>query len=555
MTIRNGITVNNTGEDANEVYNNYFETLTTGITSAGTNRDDDSDIGLCIKCNDFANVRSDIYVTSVTNPTGGKQGIALNQGELAPNPLPGELGDPTYNAGNIFSEEYNDYTIYNFSIDDANCSPVNYTYQGVVSSNNTFKVKPDPVSSPNNYLSLIGDPNTEYGSKELSCPSNLSEYRSSLSGSKITYINESSIVTNKYDTLELVIDGGNTTSLILDVNTSVSNESLELRQQLIDESPYLSDTVLKSAINKEDVLPNAMLRDVLVANPQSAKSVEVMNTLYNKENTMPEYLVDEVLLGSNIMGEKDIIVSELSKHKTNRDKVFNELYNYYLQDTLNNNDSLISLLQCALHQEARYKLARLYETLNDSLNTFSTISQIEDQFNLNEIEYENYDNFIELAELKWTMAHDTALVDSLYVNDLITISEQPKSIAGLYAKNMLITKGEIYYEEPHYFPIMTKSNKFENEVYETGDQLNHKLNIFPNPAKDYFTVETNIDNSFSSGTINLTTIYGKQIKQVILSKPQNQIIITTNSLSAGTYILNLEINGSIVASKKILILK
>ena len=48
-------------------------------------------------------------------------------------------------------------------------------------------------------------------------------------------------------------------------------ETMQLRSQLLNASPYLSDTVMVNAAKKEAVLPNSIVTEILTENPQSAK--------------------------------------------------------------------------------------------------------------------------------------------------------------------------------------------------------------------------------------------------------------------------------------------
>jgi len=156
---------------------------------------------------------------------------------------------------------------------------------------------------------------------------------------------ENELVTLYSDSIQSLLDGGDTYSLNFDVNTSTTDEAYEIRQQLLDESPYLSDTVMKSAIYKENVLPNAMIRDVLVANPQSAKSPEILEKAVERMDPMPEEMMEEILEGLYIKGNLEILEDKMASHKTAKYQALHKLESYYKHDTLciqGSRDSLVS---------------------------------------------------------------------------------------------------------------------------------------------------------------------------------------------------------------------
>jgi hypothetical protein len=145
--------------------------------------------------------------------------------------------------------------------------------------------------------------------------------------------------------LDVLVDGGDTEGLNTEVETSIPPETIQVYNELMDKSPYLSDTVVSSAIEKEDVLPNAMIRDIMVANPQTAKSNELMDKLDERWNPLPEYMKAQILQGKSIVSIKEQLESELSAYKLQRAKAFNGLVRWFMNDTLNPVASSDSLVQ------------------------------------------------------------------------------------------------------------------------------------------------------------------------------------------------------------------
>jgi hypothetical protein len=92
---------------------------------------------------------------------------------------------------------------------------------------------------------------------------------------KTIYLTQTYKVDSLQDLLNELIDGGNTQGLEMDIDLSQQDESLELQQELLNMSPYLSDTILIKSAQKEDVLTSVLVKDIMVANPQSAKSEKV----------------------------------------------------------------------------------------------------------------------------------------------------------------------------------------------------------------------------------------------------------------------------------------
>jgi hypothetical protein len=537
-----GIHLLNIGIAQNEIYNNSFSELYQGVTAVGDNRNYDSGAGLCIKCNDFTNCNLDIYVTPKVGIITNNTGIALNQG------LPNLSSPPYYNtiaAGNTFSESQVFHNYFN----DVGCRPINYTYHGT--NNSGKRIIPEQYHG---LIVLHSDPHATY-SEESSCPSHLGGSINP-SNEKSALISENSLIDLYQDTLLTLVDGGNTEGLNFDVLTSFPEEALVIRQELMDESPYLSDTVMVSAIEKEEVLPGAMVRDILVTNPQAAKSNKILDALVQRQDSIPGYMMEEIMQGLETYGAKELLEQEIGNHIAKKERAWTNLNLYYKNDTAELSearDSLIALYQNDNNLTTRYNLVNLHLDFSDSINAFNVLNNIPSEFDLSVQELSIHSQYQELFDLLWDKKNDTISLDSTQIQLLIGLSSN-NSFPGVYVSNLLIKEGLLDYHEPVYLYDSLKSSSISDKKPKL-DKSTDCLKLFPNPAGNYFMAEYNLSKEQYPGFISISDIYGKELQLLHLKDKQNQIVIPTQRFAEGIYIVQLYSGNDAIESKKITIAK
>ncbi|MCD4734870.1 MAG: hypothetical protein K8R53_02380, partial [Bacteroidales bacterium] len=162
--------------------------------------------------------------------------------------------------------------------------------------------------------------------------------------------------------LSILVDGGDSELLEQEVLQSMPPEAYDIYMSLMGKSPYLSDSVIMATIDKENVLPNVLVKDILVANPQSAKSFDVMEKVDEKSNPFDEQLLAEILLGQYIVAAKEKLESKLSYFNHQRSTALKYLKQLYRNDTLNPwaQDSLITLLENENGLTEKYQLVFEY---------------------------------------------------------------------------------------------------------------------------------------------------------------------------------------------------
>ncbi len=83
----------------------------------------------------------------------------------------------------------------------------------------------------------------------------------------------------------------------------------------------------------------------------------------------------------------------------------------------------------------------------------------------------------------------------------------------------------------------------------TENATNKKITVYPNPVKDFLTVDFNSEK-LEKATYQFFDISGKSIKRGELKDLKNEI--NTSLFSAGAYILSILNNGTIIKTYKII---
>lgn len=395
--------------------------------------------------------------------------------------------------------------------------------------------------------------------KETACPSNLGGGGplKSYSSSRAT-INEADIqidiLTNQ---LNVFVDGGNTEDLNFKVMTSMQDDGLEIRQELLNASPYLSDTVLKQAIYKEDVLPNAMIRDVLEANPQSAKSDEILNTLDSRYEPMPDYMMGQIMNGKEYLGAMEVLEAKIQSWNQIRSEAKADLMREFLLDSniISPLDSMIAFLENETDLDSQYDLALAYWNNANPAGAWETLNTIPSQFSLNESQNAIHENYLAYFDVLQTMPDSNCQADQLdsaSVSLLFELKEMGSSRTAALSRGLLVKGGFFKYIETINFPDLTKFTTIDiypsNSVSKEFEE--DKLRLFPNPAGDYVIAYYDLDPKYKAGEIHLIELKGTLLRSYYVNNGKDQIVMDLKDYPNGIYIITLNSRSQVIDSKK-----
>lgn len=524
VDIKVGLNIIESGELANEVYLNDFNGLHTGTLIQGQNSNNnslsESSEGLQVLCNNYESSYFDIALTDEAS-------VALFQGDFMVNVEDENLAP----AGNVFSEYQGSNEGDVFVCDG--CEILFYSHHEYGMQNE--KVVPEDYDV-NDVFAL--DQGVVYVDRESSCP--VDRYYSSTKPALIEKVNEKRmVVANLESMLEQEIDGGDTQNVIEYVNNTI-NSDWDVRNYLLSYSPYLSDEVMISLLQREEPVNQWVLCEVLLAN--SPLNLKVLREYEN--NQFVDYLHNILYAHQNGVSSKSIKKAELIHFHSLEES----LVRYFVQkSTFDNNDSLVS---CS-------EIKDIYESseVNAKIKSVFPLLVKEGKFIEAEALLEDYiptclnDKYFEYASL--VLRYNAEELTSVDIQELKSI-ENANVNESIKAKVL----SEVVTGEVGEYPILTLPSELNkrNSYSEIESSREKLFTISPNPSSGVFYVSYILpDNISKNSVVVVRNILGELVDQKNLSELAGISYFDFSSREKGVYVVSLEFNGDIVESRKIVI--
>jgi len=122
--------------------------------------------------------------------------------------------------------------------------------------------------------------------------------------------------------------------------------------------------------------------------------------------------------------------------------------------------------------------------------------------------------------------------------------------ANAFARNVLMFYDTLSYEEPIQYPSFLKSGSIIPIPAQKPAERN-SLTVYPNPAKDYFIVRYELDNSYAEAIVRITDLTGRNIKEFNVTATHDYLIIPTEGINSGMYVVKLILNGNEAGTQKV----
>lgn len=513
----------------NRVHHNMFSNLYCANLAEGQNWMGKRFLGLYYTCNNHSNNTYDFYV--LDDPTR-YSGIQINQGSNnapARNTLSSNASYQFYNGGGYAIDYY------------YNCS-----YPGET---------PDP-----NKIFHINPYNTR---ALYDCVSNYSEGTLSLTEAEViqreqayydAYSNYMA-VKQLYDSR---IDGGNTSATVADIENATSSDVWRLRSQLLGSSPYLSQTVLMTVAEHNDVFPASVLMEILSANPEELKEDTLINYLQANE-LLPDYAISILQQVATGTSYRTVMQQQMAEYRHEYTEAAYDIIRNILNDSIVNYSTVRGWLGNLEDINADHAIISTYMEEGDSISAFTLAGLLPQLYELAGDDLTDHFNYVQLLTLYQNLKQSERSVFEMTETEMMLVEDIANNGYGVsksMAEAILDVLGEYSYTD---CPVLSTTigsrgtnPSQEGQIREKNMEL--KVNLSPNPAANWISVEYKLPDGCSEASFVITNALGIKKASICLEGDQGCKVINLTNMASGIYSCILRC-GSFVKTEKLVITK
>ncbi|MDR1112151.1 MAG: T9SS type A sorting domain-containing protein, partial [Bacteroidales bacterium] len=369
---------------------------------------------------------------------------------------------------------------------------------------------------------------------------------------------------NSANTMQYVynqhMDGGNTEALLDAVQGEWKDDVWETRQKLMEQSPFLSEEVLRK-IAEQNLLPQALLLEVCLANPDATKNPDFIYFLqYKIKNPMPASMINLIKNKWDEKTLRTVMEEELAAQSFKRDFYCNRMIGNLMHDSTAHPSTLrtLSLSRGTLNDYFLAIESYLQEgNFDGAFNTIYDYTQLNpklDKVTATEIaDYQNYLKWLEelarSGQNIYQLKEDGSAIAALVEYERNSIGR-----GRVLAHNILCGLYDICLEDMPEKSQAMASGDPKWGTQESTPQMG-TVQVFPNPAKEYTSFIWDLGSFDGTAQLSITDQNGRPLLTRPLSGAQGQWIWETASVPSGSYIYSVTANGLQIESGKIVVAK
>jgi hypothetical protein len=510
-----GVRIFETHTAGDDVYKNIYNGLTVANLSDGINAWNSEDLaGLSYLCNSNNNNVKDFLIDGV-DPE-----IFINQGSAS-------MG-----AGNTFSSTAT------MHLENTGTEGFNYHYFG--SGPDPTKCTPSPlvnlyaVNSANSCPDHYGGPGGGVGLNETERAAKETEFE--------TAKENFNAVESLYNSLT---DGGNSEGTELTIASAQPGDTWVLRANLLGMSPYLSKEVLIEASDRTDVLPESVLFEILSANPDELKKGELISYLENKEQPLPEYMIEILKQMAGGATAKTALLSQMGEYKSLEISTAKEIIHSILFEEELDHENLRTWLANLESYNADRQIISSFISQGDISSAQDLMDLLPELYELNGDALSEHNEWADLMNMQLNWQAEGRNPTNLTEAELATLYNLADN-GGTKAKYQARGILEHFYGE-NYIDCCTppdgnKSTVADFNKNDLAKAMGLYLEAMPNPAKHYTEISYTLPFDVENAILNVYDASGRLIEQKQLNSAINKVAYNTSELVSGSYAIEIKTN-------------
>lgn len=123
---------------------------------------------------------------------------------------------------------------------------------------------------------------------------------------------------------------------------------------------------------------------------------------------------------------------------------------------------------------------------------------------------------------------------------------------GAYSRGLLMLNGASNYKEPVYLPDVMVNRKLKISSKEKAPEY---FKVYPNPADRYFTIEYKLIGVEGAAFLKIINNESKPVLIRELKNSEDCVLIDIKDYAQGTYVVYIEVGGSVIDRKVISVAK
>jgi hypothetical protein len=350
-----------------------------------------------------------------------------------------------------------------------------------------------------------------------------------------------------------LMDGGNTSGTVIDIETAEPDDMWDLRAQLLGDSPHLSQEVLREMSDRTDVFPDDVLLEILSANPDELLEDTLLQWLEQKEDPLPGYMVDILEQAANGITYKTILQNDMANYHADKVQAGQNIIRSILNDSILNKNDLRNWLTNMECLNTDKQIIQSYLSENDTASALSLLNMLPDLYGLEGDELEDFNDYKSflLLLINWKYSGKNIYVlDSAEIDTLEYYANYKNGTSMVLARNILSYAYNYNYINCIDINDTSYYKSANSSVYGSlADAFGPKISINPNPVSKWAAFNYEMISEGSIGYIKIINASGKDIQQFRVTGKYGQVVWDTRWEKPGIYFYNFIADGLSKAGK------